>query len=84
MKKKYLNKKLQINKETVSNLNFYEMKKIAGGGDTETLGDTATLNITELNDLRTTYATGATCATCVCVATYASECDVTFTCRETK
>jgi len=37
MKKKYLKKKLLLNKETVSNLNSYEMKKIAGGVSIDTV-----------------------------------------------
>ncbi len=39
MKKKFLNKQLQLNKETISNLNQYEMKKIAGGSDIKDITD---------------------------------------------
>ncbi len=49
MKKKYLKKKLQLNKETVSSLNFYEMQKIAGG---DHLGVTMATN-SEIDDSKT-------------------------------
>ena len=64
MKKKFWNKKLQLNKETVSKLNFSEMKKIAGGFRTTMveLGETGTTEIDETETIITSQAT--ICQTC--------------------
>lgn len=85
MKTKKLNKKLQINKTTVANLNVVEQKEIKGGATLTVCSDPTYCDT--YNDCDTTIGDFCTegwyCHETFLCGTMVSPCDRTFACGDT-